>query len=55
VRGDHTAALAAVEKLHALMAKTTRLDGGGRSPSASGAKAPKVQPTEADGRPAKTI
>jgi hypothetical protein len=55
VRGDRTAALAAVEKLHALAVETARPDGGGRSPSASGAKAPKVQPTEADGGPAKTI
>ena len=42
VRGDRTAALAAIEKLHALAAETARPDGGGRSPSASGAKAPKV-------------
>jgi hypothetical protein len=55
VQGDRTAALAAVEKLHALAAKTARPDGGGRSSSASGAKTPKVQPTEADGGPAKTI
>jgi hypothetical protein len=55
VRGDHTAALVAVERLHALAAETARPGGGGRSPSASGAKAPKVQPTEADGGPAKTI
>jgi hypothetical protein len=55
VRGDRTAALAAVEKLHSLVAETARPGGGGRSPSASGAKAPKVQPTEADGAPAKTI
>jgi hypothetical protein len=55
VRGDRTAALAAVEKLHALAVETARSDGGGKSPSTSGAKAPKVQPTEADGGPAKTI
>jgi hypothetical protein len=55
VRGDRTAALAAVEKLHALVAETARPGGGGRSSSASGAKAPKVQPTEEDGGPAKTI
>jgi hypothetical protein len=55
VRGDRTAALAAVEKLHALAAETARPDGGGRSSSASGAKAPKVRPTEADGGPTKTI
>jgi hypothetical protein len=55
VHGDRTAALAAVEKLHALAVETTRPGGGGRSPSAFGAKAPKVQPTEADDGPAKTI
>jgi hypothetical protein len=55
VRGDRTAALAAVEKLHVLVAETARPGGGGGSPSASGAKAPKVQPTEADGGPTKTI
>jgi hypothetical protein len=32
VRGDRTAALAAVEKLHALAAETARPGGGGRSP-----------------------
>jgi hypothetical protein len=42
VWGDRTAALAAVEKLHALAAETARPGGGGRSPSASGAKAPKM-------------
>jgi hypothetical protein len=55
VRGDCTAVLAAVEKLHALAAKTAWPDGGGRSSSASSAKVPKAQPTEADGGPAKTI
>jgi hypothetical protein len=55
VRGDRTAALAAVEKLHALAAETAWPDGRGRSSSASIAKAPKVQPTEADGGPTKTI
>jgi hypothetical protein len=55
VRGDRTTALAAVEKLHALAAETAQPGGGGRSPSASGAKAPKVQPTEVDGGPTKTI
>jgi hypothetical protein len=59
VRGDRTAALAAVEKLHTLVAKIARPDDGGRGPSASSArapsKAPKVQPSGADGGPAKTI
>jgi hypothetical protein len=48
VRGDRTAALAAVEKLHTLAAETARPNDGGRSSLAPGAKAPKVQPTEAD-------
>jgi hypothetical protein len=59
VRGDHTAAVTAVEKLHALAAEVARLDDGGRDPSTSGTKAPakvpKVQPSEADGEPVKTI
>ena len=59
VRGDRTATLAAVEKLHALAAKTSRPDDGGRDPSTSGTKAPakvpKVQPSGADGGPVKTI
>jgi hypothetical protein len=59
VRGDRTAALAAIEKLHTLVAEIARPDDGGRGPSASGArapsKAPKVQPSGADGGPAKTI
>jgi hypothetical protein len=55
VRGDRTATLAVVEKLHALAVETTRSDGGGRSSSASIAKATKVQPTEADSEPVKTI
>jgi hypothetical protein len=46
VWGDRTAALAAVEKLHALAAEIAQPGGEGRSPSASGAKesskAPKV-------------
>jgi hypothetical protein len=44
VRGDHTAALAAVEKVHALAAKTARPDDGGRSPSTTGTKAPTKVP-----------
>jgi hypothetical protein len=55
VQGDRTAALVAVEKLHALAAETTRPGDGGRSSSASSAKASKVQPTEADGGPVNTI
>jgi hypothetical protein len=59
VRGDRTAALAAVEKLHTLAAEIARPDDGGRGPSVPSARAPskalKVQPSEADGGPAKTI
>jgi ribonuclease HI len=59
VRGDRAAALAAVEKLHALAVETARPDDGGRDPSTSGTKAPtkvpKVQPSGADGGPVKAI
>jgi hypothetical protein len=56
VRGDRTAALAAVEKLHTLAAEITRPDDGGGGPSTRApSKAPKVQPSGADGGPAKTI
>jgi hypothetical protein len=59
VRGDRAAALAAVEKLHALAAETARLDDGGRNPSTSGTKAPtkvpKVRSAEADDVPIKDI
>jgi hypothetical protein len=40
VQGDRAAALAAIEKLHALAAETARPDDGGRNPSTSGTKAP---------------
>jgi hypothetical protein len=59
VRGDCTAVLAAIEKLHTLAAEIARPDDGGRGPMASNArtpsKAPKVQPSGIDGGPAKTI
>jgi hypothetical protein len=56
VWGDRPAALAAVEKLHALAAEAARLDDGGRDPSTSCTKTPtKVQPSGADGVPVKTI
>jgi hypothetical protein len=59
VRGDRAAALAAVEKLHALSAETARPDDGGRNPSTSGTKAPtkvpKVRPSGADNIPVKAI
>jgi hypothetical protein len=59
VRGDRAAALAAVEKLHALAAETARSDDGGRDPPTSCTKAPtklpKVQPSGVDDGPVKTI
>jgi hypothetical protein len=56
VRGDHTAALAAIENLHTLVAEIARPDDGGRGPSTRApSKAPKLQPSGADGGPAKTI
>jgi hypothetical protein len=59
VRGDRAAALAAVEKLHALATETARPDNGGRDPSTSATKAPakvpKVQPSGADDGPVKAI
>jgi hypothetical protein len=59
VRGDRAAAVAVVEKLHALAAETARPDDRGRDPSTSGTKAPakvpKVKPSGADGVPVKTI
>jgi hypothetical protein len=59
VRADRTAALAAMEKMHALAAETDHPDDGGRDPSTSGTKAPtkvpKVRPSEADDVPVKAI
>jgi hypothetical protein len=59
MQGDRAAALAAVEKLHALAAETARPDDGGRNPSTSGTKAPlkvpKVQPSGAGDVPVKAI
>jgi hypothetical protein len=59
VRGDRAAALAAVEKLHALAAETARPDDRGRNPSTSGTKVPtkvpKVRPSGADDIPIKAI
>jgi hypothetical protein len=59
MRGDRTTTPAAVEKLHTLAAEIARPDDEGRGPSASSArapsKAPKVQPSRADGGPVKTI
>jgi hypothetical protein len=59
IQGDRAAALAAIERLHALVAETARPDDGGRNPSTSGTKAPlkalKVQPSGMDGVPVKAI
>jgi hypothetical protein len=59
MRGDRVAALAAVEKLHALAVEAARLDDGGRDPSTSGTKTPtkvpKVWPSRADDVPIKAI
>jgi hypothetical protein len=59
VRGDRAAALAVVEKLHALATETARLDDRGRDPSTSGTRAPtkvpKVRPFGADDVPVKAI
>ena len=56
VRGDRTAAVAAVEKLHALAAEAARSE---EDPSTSQprapAKAPKVQPSDSDDVPVKTV
>jgi ribonuclease HI len=58
VWGDCPAALAAIEKLHALATEVARLDDEGRDPSTSctktPAKVPKVQPSGADDVPVKT-
>jgi hypothetical protein len=59
MRGDRAAALAAMEKLHALTAEAARPDDEGRNPSTSRTKAPtkvpKVQPSRADDVPVKAI
>jgi hypothetical protein len=59
VQGDRANTLAAIERLHALVAETARPDDGGRNPSTSGTKAPlkppKVQPPGMDGVPVKAI
>jgi hypothetical protein len=60
VQGDRTAAVAAVEKLHALaagLAPTATTEGSDPSPSRARAlaKAPKVRPSNTDDVPVKTI
>jgi hypothetical protein len=55
MRGDRTTALAAVKKLHTLAAEIAGPDGGGDLSTRAPSKAPKVQPSGADGGPAKTI
>ena len=56
VRGDRTAAVTAVEKLHALAAEAARSE---EDPSTSQprvpAKAPRVQPSDPDDVPVKTV
>ena len=56
VRGDRTAAVAAVEKLHALAAEAARFE---EDPSTSRAKVParahKVQPSDLNNVPVKTV
>ena len=56
VRGDRTAAVATVERLHALAAEAARSE---ENPSTSQArapaKAPKVQPSNPDDIPVKTV
>ena len=57
MRGDRTAAVAAVEKLHALAAEAARSEED--TPSTSRARtpamAPKVQPSDPDNVPVKTV
>jgi hypothetical protein len=55
VRGDRTAALAVVEKLHAVVTEAAHPDDGGRNPSTSGTNVPKVWPSGADDVPVKAI
>jgi hypothetical protein len=59
VQGDRAAALAAIERLHALVTETARPEEGGRNPSTSGTKAPlkapKVQLSRMEGVPIKAI
>jgi hypothetical protein len=59
VQGDRAATLAAIERLHALVAETARPEDGGRNPSNSDTKAPlkapKVQPSGMEGVPIKAI
>jgi len=57
VRGDRTAAVAAVEKLHALAAEAARSEEDTLSTSRAGApaRAPKVQPSDPDNVPVKTV
>jgi len=57
VRGDRTAAVAAVEKLHALAAEAARSeeDTPSTSRARAPARAPKVQPSDSDNVPVKTV
>ena len=56
VRGDRTAAVAAVERLHALAAEAARTEEDpSTSQSRAPVKAPKVQPSDPDDVPVKTV
>jgi hypothetical protein len=59
VQDDRAAALAVVEKLHALVAEAAHPDDGGRNPSTFDSKAPtkvpKVRPSRANNVPIKAI
>ena len=55
VRGDHTTAVAAVEKLHALAAEAARSEDPSTSQPRAPAKAPRVQPSDLDDVPEKTV
>jgi ribonuclease HI len=55
VRGNRTAALAVIEKLHTLAAEIAWPNDGGGPSTRAPSKAPKVQLSGADGEPVKTI
>ena len=57
VRGDRTTAVAAVEKMHALAAEAARSeeDAPSTSRARAPARAPKVQPSDPDNVPVKTV
>ena len=55
VRGDRTVAVAAVERLHALAAEAARSEDPSTSQPRAPAKAPRVQPSDPDDVPVKTV